>query len=671
MLLFYSEFVAILKHALQSILQIRFRSRYRSFPAILFLTFFVIFSQSQSATASGFSDGHGYKPSPPPSCTACHIFGMEIPPSETMNDGFALELGVKFQSSIAGYITGIRFYKTTGNTGKHIGELYGMDQTKLASATFTGETGTGWQDVNFSSPVAIAANTTYIAAYWSSEGNYVDSVNYFSAAVVNSPVTALADGTDGPNAVYAYTAAAAYPGASAGNKPNYWVDVNFSEALPAAIANAGNDQTITSPVSSVTLDGSASAGSVNSYLWSFISGPNTQAISTANAAQAGLSGMIAGTYLFELSLNGGVSTSRIAVNVLPAGSFINIFTTQHPAGPVLNDGKPLEVGVKFQTSQTGYIKGIRFYKSDGNTGIHIGELYTSAGSLLGSATFTSETSSGWQTVLFPSAVPVAANTTYVASCWSSEGNFSLTANYFTSAMVNSPLTALADGTDGPNGVYEYTNSAAFPTKPGDKQPNYWVDVEFTRAADPAPVQYMGFTGTVHGKNVDLQWITSTEKNNKGFEVQRSVDTLVWTTLGFVAGLGNSATPATYTFSDVNLPASGMYYYRLRQVDSAGQSYFSKTISVQYNAEVLMLELKQNQPNPVTNTAVIGIVLPKGGRAQLMLYDQMGRPLKILLDEEKLPGTYWIQMNRSGLSAGMYYYKLQVAGEIRIKKMSVF
>jgi len=79
------------------------------------------------------------------------------------------------------------FYKSTGNTGTHIGELYATNGTKLASATFTGETATGWQTVSFSSPVAVAANTTYIASYFSSAGNYTGTANYFTTAVINSP----------------------------------------------------------------------------------------------------------------------------------------------------------------------------------------------------------------------------------------------------------------------------------------------------------------------------------------------------------------------------------------------------------------------------------------------------------------------------------------------------
>ena len=73
----------------------------------------------------------------------------------------AVELGVKFRSDTAGYITGIRFYKASTNTGTHVGNLWTSTGTLLATATFTNETASGWQQVNFATPVAITANTEH------------------------------------------------------------------------------------------------------------------------------------------------------------------------------------------------------------------------------------------------------------------------------------------------------------------------------------------------------------------------------------------------------------------------------------------------------------------------------------------------------------------------------
>ena len=66
---------------------------------------------------------------------ASTIFTTQTTPTTTQNDGSAIELGVKFRSSAAGYITGVRFYKTTGNAGTHTGELYSSTGTRLAPRT--------------------------------------------------------------------------------------------------------------------------------------------------------------------------------------------------------------------------------------------------------------------------------------------------------------------------------------------------------------------------------------------------------------------------------------------------------------------------------------------------------------------------------------------------------
>ena len=79
---------------------------------------------------------------------------------------------MKFRSDVAGTITGIRFYKASANGGTHTGSLWTTNGTRLATATFTGETTSGWQQVNFTTPVAITASTVYVASYHAGSGHY-------------------------------------------------------------------------------------------------------------------------------------------------------------------------------------------------------------------------------------------------------------------------------------------------------------------------------------------------------------------------------------------------------------------------------------------------------------------------------------------------------------------
>src|SRR5262249_17349903 len=94
------------------------------------------------------------------------------PVTAAASDSASVEVGVKFRSDAAGYISGIRFYKGSTNTGTHVGSLWSSTGTLLAQATFVNETASGWQQILFAAPVAIAANTTYIASYHAPSGHY-------------------------------------------------------------------------------------------------------------------------------------------------------------------------------------------------------------------------------------------------------------------------------------------------------------------------------------------------------------------------------------------------------------------------------------------------------------------------------------------------------------------
>ncbi len=132
-----------------------------------------------------------------------------IPAILSDSDTNAMELGIKFQSNVDGYITGLRFYKSATNIGTHVGNLWTAGGTLLASVTFTNETASGWQYQPLSAPVAITANTTYVVSYHTNVGRYSTDVSYFAGSGFDSyPLRALADGENGGNGVYRYGASA-------------------------------------------------------------------------------------------------------------------------------------------------------------------------------------------------------------------------------------------------------------------------------------------------------------------------------------------------------------------------------------------------------------------------------------------------------------------------------
>ena len=153
-----------------------------------------------------------------------------------------------FTSSEAGFITGIRFYKSSANIGTHIGNLWTTGGTLPASAIFIGETASGWQQVNFSNPVEITADTTYVASYYAPAGHYSADAEFFGTAGVNNPpLQALANGVS-PDGVYSYGSASAFP-ASSYNATNYWVDVVFTTTITSP---SGPMVTTVSPANGAT-----------------------------------------------------------------------------------------------------------------------------------------------------------------------------------------------------------------------------------------------------------------------------------------------------------------------------------------------------------------------------------------------------------------------------------
>jgi uncharacterized protein YkwD len=164
---------------------------------------------------------------PPPSTSSISMWPSTSYPTMYLSAGGPLELGVKFRSDVAGKITGIRFYKLSSDTGVHTGSLWSTDGRLLATGTFTSETANGWQTLTFASPVAISANTTYVASYHTNSGVASAGFELQSRGQDNPPLHALQTGVDGYNGVYVFGGGGSYPSQGTAGY-NFWVDVVFT-----------------------------------------------------------------------------------------------------------------------------------------------------------------------------------------------------------------------------------------------------------------------------------------------------------------------------------------------------------------------------------------------------------------------------------------------------------
>lgn len=415
--------------------------------------------------------------------SAQSLFGTNDTPSvANSGDTNFAELGVTFTASANGLIDGIRFYKGAANTGSHVAHLWSSNGTLLATATFANESASGWQYVTFSTPVAITAGTTYVASYHTN-GNYSVDQNFFNSSLTDGQLTA----PNTNNGVYAYASGSIFP-TNSYKSSNYWVDVVFdgsnrplppvanndsgfvvstnSSIIIAASSLLANDTDPNGQPLSITGVSNASNGTV-SY--------DATAKSVTFVPTAGYSGTASFTYSIA-DTSGGTASASVGLLVNDP-SMASLFSpTSAPATVTVNDFNPVELGLKFQASSNGTITGLRFYKGPQNTGTHVADLWSSSGTLLTAATFSNETTSGWQQVNFSTPVAVTAGTTYVAS-YHTNGQYSADPNYFATAHANGPLTAPSSSASGGNGVYAYGSSSLFPTKSYNST-SYGVDVLF-------------------------------------------------------------------------------------------------------------------------------------------------------------------------------------------------
>jgi methionine-rich copper-binding protein CopC len=406
-------------------------------------------------------------------------------------DTSSVELGVKFTPASNGTITGVRFYKEPDNTGSHTGTLWTAGGSQLATGTFASESTQGWQELDFQTPVAVTAGTTYVASYHTTVGHYANSPNGLASAVTNGPLTAVASG-----GVFGYGSSTTFPSTSY-QASNYWVDVVYTAAPVVTSTTPGNSATSVPVSTSVTatfnkpIQAGTAAFSLTDPNGNTVAG-TTSLDSSGTVLTFTPNAQLSQATVYKVTVNGAISTTGAAMAAPVKWSFTTSGTTACPCTIWESDATPsiasasdtgsVELGVKFQADTNGWITGIRFYKGANNTGTHVGSLWDSSGHLLSQVTFANESAAGWQQANFSSPIQVTAGTTYVASYLAPKGGYSASPAAFASAGVdNSPLHAPSSPASGGNGVYLYTSSPAFPTNTYNAT-NYWVDVIFTTTA---------------------------------------------------------------------------------------------------------------------------------------------------------------------------------------------
>lgn len=194
--------------------------------------------------------------------------------------------------------------------------------------------------------------------------------------------------------------------------------------------------------------------------------------------------------------------------------------------------------------------------------------------------------------------------------------------------------------------------------------------DFLLDNNQTPVELSSFSFNTVGPFVNLKWQTATELNNSGFEVQKSFDNSNWMDIGFVKGYGTTTEKKIYNFVDRD-PITQSTFYRLVQVDFDGTKNFYDPIEVKESdlpSAIVEYNLEQNYPNPFNPSTKIKFTIPNDEIVSLKIYDVLGNEMVELVNEKMNAGAHEVEFNGSGLSSGVYYYKLISGNFVDTKKL---
>jgi len=212
----------------------------------------------------------------------------------------------------------------------------------------------------------------------------------------------------------------------------------------------------------------------------------------------------------------------------------------------------------------------------------------------------------------------------------------------------------------------------------DDGATHWSTGTFTNIdTGPLPIQLSDFSAAaVAQKGVTLGWSTTSETHNYGFEVQRSSQQASgFTTLSgsFQKGFGTTIVRHNYSYTDGSV-GTGVYYYRLRQVDLDGTEHFSEAVKVTSlgGANPLPTEfaLKQNYPNPFNPTTMIEFDLPKDAHVRIEVYNILGQKMATLVDEIRTAGIQHIAFNGAAYASGVYLFRMSAGDKTFMRKMTL-
>ncbi len=553
-------------------------------------------------------------------------------PVVNQNIDAPVELGMKFTTTVAGSVTGIRFFSPNDPNGIYTGHLWSSTGELLNSVVFDTVTPGSWQEAYFTSPVKLNPGSSYVVSYHTSTGHYVSTQGGLKNGAGNGTLIVHGENIEGSNGVYMYGPAGSFPSYSF-NSSNYWADIVFAPdssiqnifKLTSITDSNGLNKTGALQTLEVIASDNCDEAPGDEAEPEVVLGYSTDCSTNSVALVLDSAN---GSAPYDLVINGVLYEDIMPGQTITTVTAPSKSIWDHSPAIVSAEDQPVELGMKFTSSVDGYIKGVRFFSPYNSEGVYTGHLWSTSGELLASAEFGNVSPGGWQEILFQSPVFIKANTIYIASYHTAGGRYASTPGGLKDGVSSGTLTALGDNDAGGNGVYRYGVAGSFPDFTYNAN-NYWVDVVFA-------------TENSFSYTFDL---TSVKDQT-----------------------GKTKTGSLHTLS-VNTPDCEESVITASR--SSDQSNM-KEVAVAKTTRQITIEnnLEQNYPNPFSQTSTIKYSLAKPGTVNLALYDVHGRLVKSLVNGWNEAGTYTVQLEKTSLQGGLYFYKMQTSGFSAARKLIV-
>ena len=419
---------------------------------------------------------------------------------------------------------------------------------------------------------ATVSNSTNTTVTWSATAGTISASGLFTAPTVTTDTTvtvkatSAADTSKSASATITVKAPAPVPALTVSPMSlSFSATQGGTNPAPAtlSIANSGG--------------GTLSFTASSDQAWLAVSPSSGTAPQTVQTT-ASISSLAAGVYTAHITITAAGATPAVVTVTLtvgaPVSSTFTMFGTLTPTKADAGADASAELGMKFTTDTAGQVTALRFYKSAANTGSHVGNLWSSTGTLLATVTFANETASGWQQQALPTPVSLTANTTYVVSYHAGSGHYAYDTGYFNNTCDKSPLHAPVNGS-----AYVYGSTSKFPTTTYQAS-NYWVDLVLsTSVSTPPPsapvlavsTTSLNFAATRGGSNPAASSVTNTGTGTLTFTAASDASWLAVTPASGTAPLTLQITP------NISGLAAGTYTGHIT-VTATGVSGSPKTIT---------------------------------------------------------------------------------------------